>query len=281
MNKKLKIIYKMIYPLIIFVVFNNLQIFAKNKYDITQFFKETSDFVVQPAKWEGMDYLKLGLIGLGTWGTMHVDESIRSNVLKNTDFQKTVPMVFGRMYGELYSPVLLFSGFALHSLLTDNDWSRKVAFEIGQACIYAGGINYMMKIAIGRARPYMEEGVWSYHPSSSLFVEDNHSFPSGHTTAAFVLSTVLARNVKPFWLKTLMYLPSVLTVSSRIYQDKHWTSDCLAGAAMGYFIATWVVDKHEKTDTINVSDQSLMQRMQIQPFVDNNIYGVNFRIDFK
>ena len=74
--------------------------------------------------------------------------------------------------------------------------------------------------------------------------------PSGHSTVAFVISTVLSRNVKSPVLKVLAYLPAVLTMASRVYQDEHWTSDTFAGAALGYFVASWVVDQHENSKSM-------------------------------
>jgi membrane-associated phospholipid phosphatase len=145
--------------------------------------------------------------------------------------------------------VLLFGGFAIHSLVTDDMGTRKIGYEIGQASIYAGVVTQLLKISIGRARPYVNEGSRSFHPFSSFsFKQDYQSLPGGHNTVAFVLSTVLSRNAKPVWLKGIAYLPAVLTFVSRVYQDKHWTSDDFLGAAVGYFIATWVVDHHEQEE---------------------------------
>jgi membrane-associated phospholipid phosphatase len=93
----------------------------------------------------------------------------------------------------------------------------------------------------------MNEGAFSYYPFSS-FLDRYHSLPGGHTATAFVLSTVLSRNAGPTWLKILAYLPAVITPVSRVYQDQHWTSDNVMGAALAYFVATWVVDLHEKKD---------------------------------
>ena len=78
-----------------------------------------------------------------------------------------------------------------------------------------------------------------------------------------VLSTVLSRNAKPVWLKVLAYLPEALTFVSRVYQDQHWTSDDFLGAAVGYFIATWVVDLHE-------NDKSIVEM--------SSVYPLSFRI---
>jgi membrane-associated phospholipid phosphatase len=141
---------------------------------------------------------------------------------------------------------VFFAGFAAHSLITNNMSTRKIAYEIGQASLYAGAITLILKTAFGRARPYMNEGTSRYHPFS--FRDDYHSLSGGHTATAFVLSTILSRNAGPTWLKILAYLPAVLTPMSRVYQDQHWMSDNVFGGALGYFVATWVVDTHEKKD---------------------------------
>jgi membrane-associated phospholipid phosphatase len=189
-------------------------------------------------------------MGAGTFLIMETaDQPIRTAVLKDQRYYKSVPIEFGRMWGELYTPVVLFGGFAAHSLITGDMGTRKIAYEIGQASIYAGIITYLLKASIGRARPYVNEGSTSFHPFSALFFkQDYQSLPGGHNAAAFVLSTVLSRNAKPVWLKGLAYLPALLTFVSRVYQDQHWTSDDFLGAAVGYFIATWVVDHHEQEE---------------------------------
>jgi membrane-associated phospholipid phosphatase len=203
-----------------------------------------------PGRWNGSDWLKIGLIGGGTVLIMETaDKPIRNFALDHQGYSKSAPIEFGRMWGEIYSPVVFFGGYAIYSLIADDIGTRKIAYEIGQASIYAGVINYVLKLAIGRARPYLNEGPTTFHPFSSILNQDYHSNPSGHSTVAFVISTVLSRNAKPVWLKVLAYLPAALTLVSRVYQDQHWTSDDLLGAAFGYYIATWVVDKHENNQS--------------------------------
>jgi membrane-associated phospholipid phosphatase len=181
---------------------------------------------------------------------MQADEPIQDAVLRDQRHSKSVPIEFGRMWGELYTPVLLFGGFAIHSLLTDDIGTRKIGYEIGQASLYAGAVTQLLKIAIGRARPYVNKGSKEFHPFSTFsFKQDYQSLPGGHNAVAFVLSTVLSRNAKPVWLKGIAYVPAVLTFVSRVYQDKHWTSDDFLGAAVGYFVATWVVDLHEQNES--------------------------------
>jgi membrane-associated phospholipid phosphatase len=221
------------------------------KYNFSQFGNETWNFIKQPTKWDGIDWLKIGLIGGGTYLLMETaDQPVYDAALENQSYYSSAPIEFGRIWGEIYTPVVLFGGFAIYSLLADDIGTRKIAYEIGQASLYAGTITYLLKIAIGRARPYVNEGPTSFHPFSSLLNSDYQSLPSGHVTVAIVLSTVLSRNAKPLWLKVLAYVPAGLTIISRAYQGKHWTSDEFAGAAIGYFIATWVVDQHENKKSV-------------------------------
>ena len=230
-------------------------LFAQLRYNFSQFGDETWSFIKQPTRWDGSDWLRLGLTGVGTFLVMQADQPVRDAVLRNHAYSNSAPVEFGRIYGELYSPVVLFSGFAIHSLLTNDAGTKKVAYEIGQASLYAGATTYLLKMAIGRARPYTDEGSKSFHPFSNLFFkQDYQSLPGGHTTVAFVLSTVLSRNARSDMLKGLAYLPAALTFIARVYQDQHWTSDDFLGGIIGYFIATWVVDQHEKEeDRVRIS----------------------------
>jgi membrane-associated phospholipid phosphatase len=245
-----------IYLLLLLILLNGSSIFGQLQYTFPQFWNETGDFIKQPGNWQGSDWLKIGLVSAGSFLIMEtLDQPIRTMVLKDQRYYKSAPIVFGRVWGEIYSPIVLFSGFAAYSLIADDIGTRKIAYEVGQASLYAGALSFILKLAIGRSRPYLNEGAHSFSPFTSIFNQDNKSIPSGHTTVAFILSTVLSRNVKsPVW-KALAYLPAVLTVISRVYQDQHWTSDAFAGAALGYFVATWVVDHHENNKS-QVSNNS-------------------------
>ena len=129
------------------------------KYTFSQFGNETWEFIKQPTKWDGGDWLKIGLISAGTFLVMETaDQPVRDAVLRDGSFDtnglfipesqkyyNSVPIEFGRMWGELYSPVVFFGGFALHSLIADDIGTRKIAYEIGQASLYAGAVNFFIK----------------------------------------------------------------------------------------------------------------------------------------
>jgi len=106
--------YKILLSFLVFIICES-SLFAQNKYNLSQFGNETVDFIKQPSKWDGNDWLRLGVIGSATFLTMQVDQPIRDAVLKDRSYFYSVPIEAGRIWGELYSPVVLFAGFAAHS----------------------------------------------------------------------------------------------------------------------------------------------------------------------
>jgi membrane-associated phospholipid phosphatase len=223
-------------------------LFSQNRYNFAQFRDETVDFIKQPVKWEGNDWLKLGLVGVGTFLIMQADQPIRDAVMRDQSYYNSFPVTFGKFWGGPYPTTILAGAFGLHGLLTDDRSSKKIGFEIVQAALYSGGITTALKVAFGRARPFMNKGSADYQPFT-LLDDGFHSFPSGHTTVAFALSTVLSRNAQSSALKVLAFVPAALTMFSRVYQDYHWTSDCLLSAAIGFVVAAWVVDLHEQEES--------------------------------
>jgi membrane-associated phospholipid phosphatase len=234
-------------------------LYAQDKYDFTQFGIETDSFMSKPYHWHGSDFLIIGAIGAGTFALSFIDKDVQDFCLKHQQYAFSAPFEFGRMWGDVYSTALFTTIFGLNGWVGKNETSKKIAFEVVQASLYSEMIVQLSKVIVGRERPFGDEGNVKFYPFTFLNNKYN-SFPSGHTTNAVAISTVLARNTDNTWLKVLCYVPAVLTVSSRIYQNQHWTSDCLAGAAIGYFTGNWIVDQHDKKP-------GRVQITSIDPFV--------------
>ena len=77
---------------------------------------------------------------------------------------------------------------------------------------------------------------------------DSLSFPSGHTAAAFVSAEFLRQEYKDVspWIGAAGYGCAVLTGYLRMYNNKHWFSDVVAGAGVGILstrITYWLYPK--------------------------------------
>ena len=239
------------------MILGGMAIFAQNNYDFTEFKNETFKFVQQPLKWEAGDWLALGLLGGVTVAVAQGDQAVRTEVLKHPGHENSIPIQAGYFWGFGYPTAILAVGFGLGGWLDDNTPMKKVGFEIVQATAYAELAKEIFTVSVGRARPYTNRGPGVFKPFT-LLDGRYQSFPGGHATAAFALSTVLARNTSSVLLKILAYTPAGLTVIARVYEDSHWTSDQVFGAAIGFFVASWVVDRHEQK-------QSRVQVISVYP----------------
>lgn len=68
-----------------------------------------------------------------------------------------------------------------------------------------------------------------------------NSFPSGHTATAFVGAELLRQRLgcEYWYLSVVGYAAAVGTAYLRIYHNRHWLGDTLAGAGIG-IISAWV-----------------------------------------
>lgn len=78
--------------------------------------------------------------------------------------------------------------------------------------------------------------------------ENNYSFPSGHTTYAFVVATMVSREFKgkSKWIGIASYTAAGATGMMRVLNDKHWFSDVLAGAGVGLLSTNLVYLAHDR-----------------------------------
>ena len=225
----------------------------KRLYSLSQCGKETLLFVEQPLRWKRKTWRHLGIMVGGTALLTLADQPLRNDTQGNQRYYNSLMIEGGRMYGEAYSIAGVAGVFGLYGLITRDTVAKKIGIELLQAGLYSAALTEILKVIVGRARPYTNEGPGSFHPFT-LLNEDYNSFPSGHSTSAFALSTVMSRHAKSTGLKILAYVPAGFTLFSRIYQDKHWISDELVGAAIGYFVGNWIVDLHgTKRHRINVT----------------------------
>jgi membrane-associated phospholipid phosphatase len=244
---------KFLVPLILILI--SATCFAQNKFTFDQFFHETKDFVKAPTKWDGKDFAKLGIAGLAAYLSSYADEPLQTEMQKDQSYYHSIPIEAGRIWGESYTTGIVSGLFALSGIINHNNANKRIAYEVLQSSIYAGSVTALIKFSFGRARPYMNLGNSVFKPFSCI-EGDFASFSSGHTCNAFSLSTIFSLNTKSDLLKVAAYFPAVATAFSRIYQNKHWLSDTVFGAAVGCFVGCWVNKIHSDKEKLLPQQES-------------------------
>jgi len=177
-----------------------------------------------------------GLTGGLIFADPHVMPYFRTHA-KNIDKVNDVfdPMI---TTGEVISmpALLLAAGYARHD-------EYQVSTGLMAALAYGDSVipDLAMKAITRRERP---ADVPDNKPYTGTFFNGNKSplkgssFPSGHSTAAFSVATVVAyryRNHK--WVPVLAYGLATAIGLSRIATQAHFPSDVFLGSALGYSVA--------------------------------------------
>jgi membrane-associated phospholipid phosphatase len=132
-------------------------------------------------------------------------------------------------------------------VVSGDRWLRETAFLAGTGLIFTATATQIMKFIVGRGRPFVGEGSTSFRMFSG---EDAyHSFPSGHTAAAFSLSTVLAHRLNNGWATAGLYTLATLTSLSRVYADEHWFSDCVFSAMLSTAITHTLLHWYDERES--------------------------------
>lgn len=108
-----------------------------------------------------------------------------------------------------------------------------------------------------------------------------NSFPSGHTATAFVGAEILRReywNVSP-WIGIAGYAVAAGTGFLRMYNNRHWLTDVVAGAGFGILCAQaayWLYPVITKT----FFHKRYNANVFLSPYVTQESKGLAFQMTF-
>lgn len=119
-----------------------------------------------------------------------------------------------------------------------------------ESVFFAVGVKNVVNYLVPRYRPYLYEGGAPGVDS----LEDDRSFPSGHTTFAFAAATAGVTLFSRYAPDSPLFVPFVAASYSlaaaigalRIVSGMHFLTDVLAGAAIGSLFGYFVPTLHDK-----------------------------------
>jgi membrane-associated phospholipid phosphatase len=195
--------------------------------------------LLAPTRWNSDDLIIAGGIVAGTAVAYSVDNTVFRLMDRNrTHFNDDVSRVaveYGSGYFAAGLPLAIYGT----GLILRDKWIRETAMLMGTTILLTSTLTTVGKIGIGRARPYTGFGRHEFKLFNAH--EDFVSFPSGHTTAAFALSAVLAARIKNPWASIGLYGVATAAAVSRLYSHDHWLSDVVFSAAYTTAVANSVV----------------------------------------
>ena len=190
--------------------------------------------------------------GVASFADDEVTDSVNSS---GSGWGKKFATAGGPMWGSL-----VVAGMFTAGRLSDHPRFRAMTYDMVDAVIVNFGYSEAIKYAVGRERPNGE---------------NNQSFPSGHASNAFTLATVVERHYG--WkLGVPAYVVAGVVGASRVQQDKHYVSDVVAGATLGYIVGRTVVRVNSRPLEKGARGASL----QVSPIFGGRTRGIQLVATF-
>lgn len=198
-------------------------------------------------------WLQGAAFAVGVFGFNFLDDPIQrwaTSLRKNNPWTQRYSNTITNV-GGVYE-VATFATIATYGFVFKNEKLRTTTYLATQAYITSTFWAGLIKTLSGRERPGRSD--FSNTPFSPGFhgpfytlANGNSSFPSGHATLAFAAATVYAKEYS--YVKAvpiIAYSFASLISLSRITENRHWATDILSGAALGYLCGKQVVNNYHR-----------------------------------
>jgi membrane-associated phospholipid phosphatase len=215
----------------------------------------------------GKDALLLGAFTLGTALVAPIDRQVASRLQGPGAQANKLLNTSATGLRVLAEPGSLIAGAALYGLGRANGQARvqSLGLHSVESIVIADVLGGALKMVLGRRRPYSDiNNPYDFQLWRGFKGHEFQSFPSGHTINAFAFASTLTRETQFWWphsgfyIGTVFYGGATLMGVSRIYNNQHWASDVIAGAAIGTLIGLKVV-KYTHSNPDNSLDKRLIK----------------------
>ena len=212
------------------------------------FFSDTGKIAASPIGWDGSDWLKAGLVVAATAGIYSADTESKKFAQRHQSSSGDALASVGNFLGDPAYTLPPLGILYLYGHFTDDPKARRTSLLAAESLAISGLFSELLKMASQRPRPQTGESSSKWY--GPRLKSEGMSFPSGHTTAAFSLASVIAEEygTNPY-VPPLVYGLASLTAFARVYDNKHWASDVFFGGAIGYFVGKTVVRYHTQSSS--------------------------------
>jgi membrane-associated phospholipid phosphatase len=217
------------------------------------------------------DAVLAGGFAFGTLAIRPLDKSAAVSLQRPTSQQRKVLRTASAIVRTIAEPGSVIIGTSMYAVgrVSKSDRLAELGLRGTEALFVGEGFADVLKYSFGRARPFVD--TVSPNPDDWQLLRGLHrgdpyrSFPSGHTVAAFAAAAAVSAETSRWWpqatyygIGPMLYGGAVAVGVSRMYENRHWASDVIMGAAIGTFAGTKVVRYH-RTHPTNQLDRWLLR----------------------
>jgi membrane-associated phospholipid phosphatase len=199
-------------------------------------------YVTAPLRWDEEDWLYFGGAVAAIGGSHALDSRVRSHFANGSNAALT-----GEDKNSLRDalPTLaLIVGTGTGALFFRNTDGYRETWALFEAGLLSSATSETLRFAAGRERP-------DATTSPNEWRKGGTSFPSLHATAASAVGMVFAESGgdEYRWLRRIIGYGIVAgTTYMRVRDNDHWLSDTVAGGAVGFATARFVLNRQEAND---------------------------------
>jgi len=219
--------------------------FELNRDYLKGYIYDVKYILTSQSRWGRSDWIRAILIAGTTVGLYTYDQDIQNWAQKNRNNTSDKIAKFAEPVGNWSYTLPSLSLLYLYGHFFEDEKVRKVALLSLESFVIRSIFARTLKYIGHRHRPSTGDphNIWDGPGFSSSHL----SFPSGHSSTAFAIATVIASEYdNRVFIPPLIYGIATLTALSRVNDNAHWASDVFFGSAIGYFTAKAIVGLHSK-----------------------------------
>ncbi|MBV7531589.1 phosphatase PAP2 family protein [Chitinophaga sp. sic0106] len=209
---------------------------------------DTKYTVTRPLHWEKKNFIQAGaLVGL-TGVLLASDYSIKQFFVHNqTNFWTSVTDQI-EPFGNAYAPYIV-AGMYVAGVITHDRKLESGGLMAAKSLLISTAVYTVIKSVVRRGRPTYYDSPFNFAPPFSKD-KQHTSFPSGHSNTVMTVATAVAElyGKDHPWVPWVAYGIAGLTGITRMYENRHWSSDILIGMSLGHFVTKSVFRHHRELE---------------------------------
>lgn len=225
-----------------------------------------------PLRWQTREWVELSLFVGGTGGALGLDgplDQASQNHPRSTTEADVEDAI--QQFGELPGIAGVLGGGLALGIVLQNERLVSQTITVAEALAFTTLLVTPTKAITGRLRPNQNEGPWAWF-------DRGQSFPSGHTSTAFVLAAGLSAFADDsLWVAIPAYALATGVNVARVRSNAHFLSDVIVGGVVGLVTTRsmlWLEDQRRERSAHEPAALSVV------PMLDADRRGVEVVLRF-